>query len=147
MTQIYLHIVFSTKNREPFLKTPQIRERAHAYLAGICKNLDSPSLRVGGVEDDVHLLVRFSKKLAVADFVRVLKRDSSKWLKSQASQLRAFYWQKGYGAFSVSPTHVERVRHYIANQEQHHHKDSFKDEFRTLCKKNDVSIDERYVWD
>src|SRR5437016_542020 len=120
LTQIYLHIVFSTKNREPHLTDKPFRERTHAYLAGICKNLGSPALIVGGVEDHVHLLCRLSKNLAVAVFLQELKRDSSKWVKAESSSLSSFYWQGGYGAFSISPSHVEPVKTYIANQEEHH---------------------------
>ena len=147
LTQIYLHVVFSTKDRQPFLANKQIRERTHAYLAGTCKNLACPSLLVGGVEDHVHLLVRFSKNIAVADFIGKLKRESSKWVKLQDGLLKSFYWQNGYGAFSISPSHVEAVREYIAGQEEHHRHESFQDEFRKLCKKYGVEIDERYVWD
>ena len=110
LTQIYLHIIFSTKNRQPFLNNEQRRTQTHAYLAGICKNLQCPSLLVGGVADDVHLLTRHSKNVAVADFIGNLKRDSSKWVKEKDRELSSFYWQKGYGAFSISPSHVESVR-------------------------------------
>ena len=147
MAPIYLHIVFSTKNRQPFLKNKQIRERTHAYLSGICKNLKCPSLLVGGVEDHVHLLVRFSKNMAVANFIAEIKRESSKWVKEQDRALASFYWQSGYGAFSLSPSHVDAVKKYIAGQEEHHRHESFQDEFRKLCRKYGVEIDERYVWD
>ena len=147
LAQIYLHIVFSTKNRQPFLKNKQIRERTHAYLSGICKNLKCPSLLVGGVEDHVHLLVRFSKNMAVANFIAEIKRESSKWVKEQDRALASFYWQSGYGAFSLSPSHVDAVKKYIAGQEEHHRHESFQDEFRKLCRKYGVEIDERYVWD
>jgi REP element-mobilizing transposase RayT len=119
----------------------------HAYLAGICKNLEAPSLIVGGVEDHVHLLCRFSKNITLANFLRELKRDSSKWVKTQAPDLVAFHWQAGYGAFSISPSHVNLLKQYIANQEEHHRKETFQDEFRRLCRKYGVAIDERYVWD
>ena len=147
LTQIYLHIVFSTKDRQAFLTDKKIRERTHAYLAGTCRNLDCPSLLVGGVEDHVHLLTRFSKKIAVVDFIAEIKRESSKWVKVQDSSLFSFYWQKGYGAFSISPAHVEDVKKYIAGQEEHHRHESFQDEFRRLCEKYGLEIDERYVWD
>src|SRR5947209_4918838 len=130
LTQIYLHIIFSTKDRQPFLHDPAIRGKTHAYLFGVCKNQNCPSLIVGGVEDHVHLLCRQSKKVTVADFVRELKRDSSKWLKTQATDLASFYWQEGYGAFSISPGHMEAVKAYIAGQEEHHRKVSFQDELR-----------------
>jgi len=147
LVQIYVHLVFSTKHRKPFLRDPALRERTHAYLVGICKNQGSPALRVGGVEDHVHILCRLSKSSEVSALIRELKRDSSKWIKTQDPQLAEFQWQEGYGAFSVSPAHVEALIEYITNQEQHHRHESYQDEFRRLCKKYGIEIDERYVWD
>jgi putative transposase len=147
LVQIYLHIIFSTKHRQPFLKDNEFRQRTHAYLAGICNNLNCPALIVGGVEDHVHILCRFGKTITVADFIRDMKRDSSKWIKDEQPALAEFHWQSGYGAFSISPSDVEAVQRYIANQEEHHQKVSFQDEFRRLCKKYGLEIDERYVWD
>jgi REP element-mobilizing transposase RayT len=147
LVQIYLHIIFSTKNRTPYLGDKSIRGQLHAYMAGICNNLDSPALIVGGVEDHGHLLCRFSKNLRLTDFLRDLKRDSSKWVKTLSLELADFQWQAGYGAFSISPGHVEPLQQYIANQEEHHRKVTFQDEFRRLCRKYGVAIDERYVWD
>ena len=147
LTQIYLHLIFSTKKRVPHLRDKQLRSSLHAYMAGICNHLESPALIVGGVEDHVHVLSRFSKKLALADLVKELKRDSSKWLKTESPLMVDFYWQAGYGAFSISPLHVEPLRHYIANQETHHRTESFQDELRRICHKYGVAFDERYVWD
>ena len=147
LAQIYLHIIFSTKDRRPFLQDADLRERTHAYLAGICRNLDSPSIRIGGVEDHVHILCSLNRTCSLSDLVRDLKRDSSKWIKTQKDDLASFGWQDGYGTFSVSPSHVEPLKEYIANQDDHHRAVSFQDEFRRLCKKYGVEIDERYVWD
>lgn len=145
LVQIYIHIVYSTKNRQPLLKDPTHRERLHAYLAGVCKNQSSPAIIVGGAEDHVHLLCRLGKTVDIAKLIRELKKESSEWAKSELS-IPNFYWQTGYGAFSISPSHVEALKEYIANQEEHHRKESFQDEFRRLCKKYGVEIDERYVW-
>ena len=145
--QVYLHIVFSTKHREPLLKDPGLRQEAHAYLGGTCRNMDSPSLIVGGVEDHVHVLARLSRNHSIAELVRELKRESSKWLKDKDPDLSAFHWQIGYGAFAISPGHVEALRAYIAAQEEHHRRETFQDEFRRLLKKYNVAYDERYVWD
>jgi REP element-mobilizing transposase RayT len=112
LARIYLHIVFSTKDRIPFLKDKHLRESLHAYMAGICKNLDSPALIIGGFDDHVHLLCRHSKNLALSHFLQELKRDSSKWAKTQAIALADFHWQNGYGAFSVSPSHVDPLKQY-----------------------------------
>ena len=147
LAQIYLHIVCSTKGRTPFLKDRGLREKTHAYLAGICKNLGSPSLRVGGTEDHVHIACRFSRKHSIAELLKKLKEKSSKWIKERESSLSGFYWQAGYGAFSVSPSHVPALLEYIANQEEHHRKESFQDEFRRILEKYGVEYDERYVWD
>jgi REP element-mobilizing transposase RayT len=147
LVQLYVHIVFSTKHRSPSLNDRAFRDRTHAYLKGICDNQGSPSLRVGGTEDHVHILCRLSKTLDVATLIRELKRESSKWIKDENPELADFYWQNGYGAFSVSPSHVAALIEYIINQEEHHRRESFQDEFRRLCKKYGVAIDERYVWD
>lgn len=147
LAQIYVHIAFSTKDRQPFLTDVAFRDRAHAYLAGICKNQKSPSIRVGGVEDHAHILCRLGKTMAVSDLVRELKRDSSSWIKTQRSDMKDFYWQEGYGAFSISPAHVDKTTGYVANQAEHHRRVSFQDEFRRLCRKYGVELDERYAWD
>ena len=147
LAQVYLHVVFSTKHRRPLLQNVALREEVHRYLGGVCRNLGVPSLIVGGVADHVHVLCRFSRTITIADFVRELKRDSSKWLKTKDRELADFHWQDGYGAFSISPSHVEALRSYIANQEKHHEKVSFQDEFRRLLKKYGVEYDEQYVWD
>jgi len=147
LAQIDLHLVFSTKDRQPFLHDSNIRNRTHAYLATTSHNLGVPSLKVGGAEDHVHLLCRMSKVLSVADLIKELKRESSKWVKEQGEGLQNFYWQAGYGAFSISPSHVDALIEYIDNQEDHHRQESFQDEFRRLCKKYAIEIDERYVWD
>ena len=147
LVQIYVHIVFSTKHRKPFLKDDDVRDRLHAYVKGICDNQGSPSLQIGGVADHVHILCRLSKTIEVAVLIRELKRDSSKWIKGAKSELGEFHWQSGYGAFSVSPSHVPGLIDYILNQEGHHRHETFQDEFRRLCKKYGVEIDERYCWD
>ena len=145
--QIYLHIVFSTKNRHPFLSDRAIRDELHKYLGGTCNNLECPVLRVGGVEDHVHILCRFSRKTSIAELVKELKRESSQWLKTKSPDLSEFYWQSGYGVFSVSASNVEDVREYIADQEKRHQTMTFQEEFRHLLRKHGREWDERYVWD
>ncbi len=137
LAQIYVHIVFSTKHRKPFLRDDAFRERTHAYLIGICKGQECPSLQTGGTEDHIHLLCRLSKTLDIAALIRELKRDSTKWIKAENSHLSDFHWQSGYGAFSVSPSHVEGLKRYIANQMEHHKQETFQDEFRRLCRKTE----------
>jgi len=145
LAQIYLHIVFSTKDRAPFLHDPTVRDEAHKYLGGTCNHLGCQILIVGGVADHVHILCQFGRTITIADLVKELKRESSQSLKAKAG--RDFYWQKGYGAFSISPSHVEPLRLYIANQEEHHRVKTFQDEFRDLLRKYGLEWDERYVWD
>ena len=147
LAQIYLHVVFSTKNRAPFLQNKPFREELHKYLGGACRNLKSPSLVIGGVEDHVHILCRQSKNISASNLIRELKRESSKWVKQEEPKLQSFYWQLGYGAFSISPAHVDALREYILNQEAHHQTETFQDELRRLCRKYGVELDERYCWD
>src|SRR5262245_66165805 len=106
LVQVYVHIVFSTKQRLPYLNNRNLREKTHGYMAGICKTLNCPAVKIGGVEDHTHLLTRHSKILTISDFLRELKRSSSIWIKTQSKELASFQWQSGYGAFSVSPSHV-----------------------------------------
>ncbi len=147
LSQIYLHLVFSTKNRVPLLADEAIRSQVHSYLAGICRNQECPSLAVGGAQDHVHIALTLSRGVTVQDLLREIKRDSSRWINAQKTLSAEFHWQGGYGAFSVSPAHLAPLRKYIANQVEHHRKESFQDEFRRLLRKYRVDWDERYVWD
>jgi putative transposase len=147
LVQLYVHLIFSTKHRQPFLTDPAFRDRTHAYLAGVCKNQDSPALKIGGVADHVHILCRLGSTHDVATLIRELKRGSTKWIKECEPRLAEFAWQAGYGAFSVSPSHIDALLAYIANQEEHHRTETFQDEFRRICLKYSVPIDEQYVWD
>ena len=144
LAQVYLHLVFSTKLRKPYLHDRELQAELHAYLAGACRNLDSPSIQIGGVEDHVHILCQLSKTLSIADLVRELKRESSKWLKPKIAE---FQWQQVYGAFSVSPSHVDALKGYIRDQQEHHRTETFQDELRRLLRKYGVEFDERYVWE
>ena len=147
LSAVYIHLVFSTKNRRPFLRDPALRASLHAYLGEISNRLDCQPVIAGGAEDHVHLLARFGRTITQAEWVKELKRVSNQWLKEQDAALADFEWQAGYGAFSVSQSNLEPVRAYIADQEQHHHKLTFQDELRALLRKHDMDWDERYVWD
>lgn len=142
----YLHIVFSTKYRAPIIHPPYELE-LHAYLGGICNNLECPTLKVGGYTDHVHILCMLSKKIALMKLLEEVKSHSSKWMKTKDYSLNNFYWQDGYGAFSVNPAQVDRVIAYIENQHEHHRKKDFQNEYRLYLKKYNVEYDERYVWD
>lgn len=142
----YLHIVFSTKHRA-HLVDERIESELHSYLGGICNNLECHIIKVGGYTDHVHILCMLSKKITLVKLLGELKSHSSKWMKTKGERYRDFYWQDGYGAFSVNPAEVEIVKRYLANQKEHHRKKTFQDEYRAFLKKYDVAYDERYVWD
>ncbi len=142
----YLHIVFSTKYRQPLIH-PSVEAALHSYLGGICNRLECQVLKVGGYTDHIHILCMLSKKIALMKLMEELKSHSSKWVKTKGPGYENFYWQDGYGAFSVKPSEVDRVIAYIANQHQHHSKQTFQDEYRGYLKKYKVEYDERYVWD
>ncbi len=142
----YIHIVFSTKHREPFIYPP-VEAELHAYLGGICKNLECQPIKVGGYTDHIHILCMLSKKIALMKLLEEVKSHSSKWMKTKGEDLKNFYWQDGYGAFSVNPSDVDAVINYIANQKKHHENKTFKEEYSGFLKKYNVEYDERYVWD
>ena len=144
---VYVHLVFSTKERRPFLRDQKIREASHAYLGESSKRLDCPPILVGGVEDHVHILARFGRTITQAEWVKELKRVSNQWLKEQGPDCADFAWQGGYADFSVSQSNLEQVTNYIAHQEEHHRKMTFQDELRALLRKHKQEWDERYVWD
>ena len=142
----YIHITFSTKDRHPFIDN-YIKEELFNYLGGTCKKLESYPVIIGGEKDHVHLLVLLSRKMALMKLVELLKTHSSKWIKLKSNSYQKFYWQKGYGGFSVNPTEIEIVKDYILNQEAHHKNISFQDEYRIFLKKYNIEYDEKYVWD
>ena len=146
LSQLYAHLVFSTKDRVPFL-TAEVQDRLFRYLAGALNAQDCPALKVGGHVDHVHLLFRLSKNKVPSRVVGEIKGESSKWVKAEFGELTEFSWQSGYGMFSVSASQVDAVVAYIANQEEHHRTTTFQEEFRKLLAKSGVEFDERYVWD
>ncbi len=146
LSQVYIHLIFSTKHRVPLL-TPDIYEGLREYMGGTLRTLESPSLVLGVASDHVHVLFCLSRKMALTNVIEEIKRSSSKWIKTQGSQFADMYWQAGYGAFSVSASRLDAVKRYILNQEEHHRRVSFQDEFRKFLKEYKVDYDERYVWD
>ena len=142
----YIHIVFSTKHHEPLIQPPYADE-LYSYLGGICKKLECQPVKIGGYTDHVHVLCLLSKKITLIKLLEELKSHSSKWIKTKYDSLKKFYWQDGYGAFSINPTEVDRVIDYIANQHGHHSKKTFQDEYRAFREKYQVEYDEKYVWD
>jgi REP element-mobilizing transposase RayT len=146
LSAVYIHLVFSTKDRRGFLTDRVIRTAIHSYLGGISKRLKCAPIITGGVEDHIHLLARFGRTITQAEWVKELKRVSNLWIQEEYA-IKEFGWQGGYAGFSVSASNLEQVTRYIANQEEHHHKLSFQDELRALFRKHDVEWDERHVWD
>jgi REP-associated tyrosine transposase len=147
LSKMWSHLIFSTKDRYPFLADRNTREELHAYMAGILSKHDCPTLQVGGFTDHIHALFALSKNCSIAQIVYEVKRGSSKWIKRKGIGYQKFHWQNGYGAFSVSQSHVEQVRRYILGQETHHRKVTFQDEFRGFLRRYEVKYDERYLWD
>ena len=146
LATINVHLIFSTKHREPRI-TDAIRPTLHDYLGGILRDLESPSVEINSIEDHIHLLFRLSRTHPLSDVVGQLKQSSSHWIKKHGPQFAEFYWQAGYGAFSVSQSNIEAVRHYSRQEREHHRHRSFQEEFREFLRRHDVEFDERYVWD
>jgi putative transposase len=146
LSRVLVHLIFSTKNRERFL-TPEIREELHPYLATVLHEDGCPSLQVGGVEDHVHLFFGLSRTRTMAQVVETVKTSSSKWIKTKGLGFAEFHWQAGYGAFSVSQSNAAAVIRYIQDQEEHHQKTTFQEEYRRFLKMYQILYDEKYVWD
>lgn len=142
LSKILVHIVFSTKDREPRIE-PSFERELHAYLATVARSCDSPVLQIGGMRDHVHLLVGLGRRTCIADLVKQLKQSSSVWLKSHGR----FYWQRGYGAFSIGESNAAACKRYIREQRAHHTKMTYQEELRELLRRYRVEFDERYVWD
>jgi len=145
LSKVLVHLIFSTKHREPLI-APEIRPRLHAYMVAILHNLESPSLQTGGVADHVHILFVLARTITQAEIVEEVKKSSSKWMKADGG-VAAFSWQAGYGAFSIGESQADTVIRYIQEQEQHHHKMTFQDEFRRFLQRYRITYDEQYVWD
>ena len=146
LANIHIHLIFSTKDRMPLI-SDAVRDDLHAYMATILANLKSPATLINSVEDHIHILLNLSRTCPLAKAVEDVKRDSSKWLKTQGPAFSGFAWQAGYGAFSVSESNCGAVANYIRNQREHHRKITFQDELRTFLDKHQLSYDEKYLWD
>ena len=140
---ILLHLIFSTHQRRPLIK-PDFRADLFAYLGGIVREMNDTALIINGVSDHVHMLVRVRPAHSAAEVVRIVKTNSSRWVREKWDA--GFGWQTGYGVFSVSESGLAAVTKYIARQEEHHKKYSFQEEFVAFLKKNNVAYDERYIW-
>ncbi len=147
LAQVWLHIIFSTKERRPFFQDKNFRSEMFKMLSFHVTEQQCVSVSVGGHVDHVHLLIGLSRTSSIAKVVEKVKTATSKWAKSHSKCSSAFAWQAGYAAFSVSHSLVDTVDEYIRNQELHHKQRSFQDELRLLCEKHEMEIDEQYVWD
>jgi putative transposase len=142
--QFYVHIVFHTKNNIKFIREDTETE-LYAYIGGILKNLRSIPIKIGGTTDHLHMLCTLPKTMCPADLVEEVKKSTSKWLKTKGSGYRNFYWQDGYGGFSVSSHDINIITNYISNQKEHHKKISFMDEYRQLLKEYGIAFEEKYL--
>ena len=142
----YVHIVFSTKHREDFIDE-EIEKELFSYIAVICKNLESTALQIGGTDNHIHILCMLSKKIALMKLVQEIKSNSSRWIKAKGEKYENFFWQDGYGAFSVTEENVLVVRNYIKNQRQHHQQMHYQDELINILEKYRIQYDEKYIWD
>ncbi len=146
LSKVYVHITFSTKNREKLIDE-EIENRLFEYLGGICKGLECNPVKIGGFINHVHILCTLSRKITQSELLEKIKKESSKWIKTIDEKYKRFYWQRGYGIFSVNPSEIDIVIEYIKNQKEHHKTKSFQDEYRAFLIKYNVDFDERYVWD
>lgn len=146
LSSILIHLVFSTKNRQPLIN-PDMERELYRYMATVFKNAGCPSLAIDGTEDHLHILFVLSRTKTVADVVEEIKTSSSRWIKEKGPIYRHFQWQTGYGAFSIGQSQVPSVKNYLKRQKEHHRKRSFQDEMRLLLAKYEVKYEEKYVWD
>ena len=142
---ILVHVVFSTKQRRPVLQSA-FRDRLFAYMGGILRDLGAKPLMINGTSDHVHMLFSLPSTKSIAETMQLVKGRSTRWIHEQDDRSRSFAWQTGYASFSVSHSNLTAVRRYIADQEEHHRRVSFEDEFVSLLKKNEMEFDERYLW-
>ena len=142
--QIYVHVVFHTKDNVKLIRE-DIENELFSYLGGILKNIRSIPFQIGGTSDHIHILCTLPKTLSLADLAEEIKKSSSRWIKTKGEHYRNFYWQEGYGGFSVSRSGIDAVKEYIQNQKKHHEKISFSDEYKKLLEDNGIPYEDRYL--
>ena len=145
-TCLHYHFIFSTKHREPTITT-DIQTRLYDYLGGVVRNQGGVLIAAGGIADHVHLLARLRQESSVADVMRMVKTNSSKWVHETFPAAGRFGWQAGYGAFTVSYSQVDEVKRYIARQEVHHRAVSFQEEYREFLTRHGIEFEEQYLWE
>ena len=142
--QIYVHIVFRTKNSVHFI-SEEIEEELYSYIGGILRNYSSISIQIGGMSEHVHLLCTLPKTMTLPKLIEEVKKSSSKWMKTKGSKYEKFFWQDGYGGFSVSSSKVETLKKYILNQKEHHKKMSFIEEYKQFLDEYGIEYDDKYI--
>jgi putative transposase len=142
--QFYTHIVFHTKNNKPLIKS-EIENELYSYMGGILKSYKSNPIQIGGTDDHIHVLCTLPKTMALADLVEEVKKSSSKWIKSKGIEFQNFYWQDGYGGFSVGCFGVDEVKNYIINQKSHHKSQSSLEEYKVLLEAYGIPYEEKYL--
>jgi REP element-mobilizing transposase RayT len=143
---LHVHIVFSTKTRRPLI-TADLQARLFEYMGGIAREHGCCLAAAGGMPDHVHLLLSLSRELSIAEAVKILKANSSKWIHEKFPEQRDFAWQTGYGAFAVSYSNLEPVKAYLATQEEHHRRRTFQEELLELLRRHEIEYDDRYLWE
>lgn len=146
LSKNYIHLIFSTHDRTDLMPKDRLSE-IFSYISGVLSHNDCPTICVGGIQNHIHILFILSRKMALSDAVRLVKSNTSKWINDNRISQFHFNWQNGFGAFSVSQSQIETVRKYILNQEEHHHKMSFKDEYRKFLDAYGLEYNEQYMWD
>jgi len=146
LSKVYLHIIFSTKDRRKFIES-RIEMELYKYIAGILKNMKCTTIKIGGMSDHIHILNTLPRTITQSEMIGILKKDSSKWIKTKGNNYTNFHWQNGFGVFSVSESKVNIVKSYIEDQQKHHKMKSFKEEYREFLKEYNMKYEERYVWD
>ena len=145
LTNLLTHVIFSTKDRRPFIRS-EIEQNLYHYLAATARSYKSIVHKIGGIEDHVHILLTLPKAISLSKLVEELKKGSSKWIKTNGRYYEKFAWQNGYGAFSIGQSNITALTKYIQNQHTHHKKISFKEEYELFLKRYCVSFDEKYLW-
>jgi REP element-mobilizing transposase RayT len=146
LTKVYIHVVFSTKNRDDLI-APEFEKELFAYIGGVLRKHNSVLIAANGTENHGHLLISQSKNISLSDLLRELKKASSLWIKTKNSVFKNFQWQAGFGAFSIGQSQIETVMNYIAGQKEHHRTELFEDEYRKFLQKYEVDFDEQYFLD
>ena len=144
LSRVIVHIVFSTKDRRPLINN-EVRPHFHAWFATLIRDMDSHAYRVGGTDDHIHIACTLPRTWSQSDFLKNIKTLSSKWMKQQG--VHDFFWQNGYGVFSIGQSQLAQLLHYIDHQEEHHKKKSFQEEYRELLEKYQIDFNEAYLWD